>query len=256
MIQHLQRVIDYLFWPLRELKKTKLKKKDHRDSFSRYYVPNVKIKYFNVLIDGKSFFVLPVKNEVKVYEKIIEMSRNNDYTTGNLLEIAYFKENYRLIAIDLSKKLVLLVTWKPSSWSNNVFHHWKIKKNYFWIFAKFCKNLIKMEIQKIVNLLISSENEYSKFAPKNWYVIGSETKGGYWHENQTKFLTSSIESRLCDYSDADVLVKGNINVVEANYNTKMAFKNCAPFRKCRTDINKTFWAEHINTAMPMYNFIE
>ena len=36
-----------------------------------------------------------------------------------------------------------------------------------------------MEIQKIVNLLISSENEYSKFAPKNWYVIGSETKGGY-----------------------------------------------------------------------------
>ena len=99
-----------MFWPLRELKKTKLKKKDHRDSFSRYYVPNVKIKYFNVLIDGKSFFVLPVKNEVKVYEKIIEMSRNNDYTTGNLLEIAYFKENYRLIAIDLSKKLVLLVT--------------------------------------------------------------------------------------------------------------------------------------------------
>ena len=106
-------------------------KKDHRDSFSRYYVPKVKIKYFNVLIDGKSFFVLPVKNEVKAYEKIIEMSRNNDYTTGNLLEIAYFKENYRLIAIDLSKKLVLLVTWKPSSWSNNVFHHWKIKKNNF-----------------------------------------------------------------------------------------------------------------------------
>ena len=95
---------------MRELKKTKLKKKDHRYSFSRYYVPNVKIKYFNVSIDGKSFFVLPIKNEVKAYEKIIEMSRNNDYTTGNLLEIAYFKENYRLIAIDLSKKLVLLVT--------------------------------------------------------------------------------------------------------------------------------------------------
>ena len=119
-------------------------KKDHRDSFSRYYVPNVKIKYFNVLIDRKSFFVLPVKNEVKAYQKIIEMSRNNDYTTGDLLEIAYFKENYRLIAIDLSKKLVLLVTWKPSSWSNNVFHYWKIKRNYFWIFVKFCKNLIKI----------------------------------------------------------------------------------------------------------------
>ena len=82
-------------------------KKDHRDSFSRYYVPNVKIKYFNVLIDGKSFFVLPVKNEVKAYEKIIEMSRNNDYTTGNLLDFAYFKKNYRLITIDLSMQTKL-----------------------------------------------------------------------------------------------------------------------------------------------------
>ena len=36
---------------------------DNRDSFSHYYVPNVEIKYFNVLIDGKSFFDLPVKNE-------------------------------------------------------------------------------------------------------------------------------------------------------------------------------------------------
>ena len=81
--------------------------KDHRDSFSHYYVPNVEIKDFNVLIDGKSFFDLPVKNEEEAYEKIIEMSRNNDYTTGNLLDFAYFKENYRLIAIDLSKQTKL-----------------------------------------------------------------------------------------------------------------------------------------------------
>ena len=47
---------------------------------------------------------MPVKNEEEAYEKIIEMSRNNDYTTGNLLDFAYFKENYRLIAIDLSKQ--------------------------------------------------------------------------------------------------------------------------------------------------------
>ena len=81
--------------------------KDYRDSFSHYYVPNVEIKDFNVLIDGKSFFDLPVKNEEEAYEKIIEMSRNNDYTTGNLLDFAYFKENYRLIAIDLSKQTKL-----------------------------------------------------------------------------------------------------------------------------------------------------
>ena len=53
-------------------------KKDHRDSFSRYCVPNVEIKDFNVWIDGKSFFDLPVKNEEEAYEKIIEMSGNNE----------------------------------------------------------------------------------------------------------------------------------------------------------------------------------
>ena len=82
-------------------------KKDYRDSFSHYYVPKVEIKDFSVLIDGKSFFDLPVKNEEEAYEKIIEMSNNNDYTTGNLLDFAYFKENYRLIAIDLSKQTKL-----------------------------------------------------------------------------------------------------------------------------------------------------
>ena len=82
-------------------------KKDRRDSFSHYYVSNVEIKDFNVIIDGKSFFDLPVKNKEEAYEKIIEMSRNNDYTTGNLLDFAYFKENYRLIAIDLSKQTKL-----------------------------------------------------------------------------------------------------------------------------------------------------
>ena len=76
----------------------------NRDSFSNYYVPGVEIKDFNVLIDGKSFFDLPVKNEEEQYEKIIEMSRNNDYTSGNLLDFSYFKKNYRLIAIDLSKQ--------------------------------------------------------------------------------------------------------------------------------------------------------
>ena len=76
---------------------------DNRHSFSLYYLPNVEMKDFNVLIDGKSFFDLPVKNEGETYEKIIEMSNNNDYTTGNLLDFAYFKKNYKLIAIDLSK---------------------------------------------------------------------------------------------------------------------------------------------------------
>ena len=64
--------------------------RDYRNSFSHYYVPDAKIIDFNVLIDGKSFFDLPVKNEDEAYEKIIEMSNNNERTTGNLLDLGYF----------------------------------------------------------------------------------------------------------------------------------------------------------------------
>ena len=79
---------------------------DSRYFFSNYHVPKVRINDFNVLIDGKSFFDLSVKNE-EAYEKIIDMSNNNDYATGNLLPFAYSKENYKLIAIDLSKQAKL-----------------------------------------------------------------------------------------------------------------------------------------------------
>ena len=80
---------------------------DSRYSYSNYYVPKVKINDFNVLIDGKSFFDLPVKNEEEDYEKIIDMSNNNDYITGNLLDFAYFKKHYKLIPIDLSNQTKL-----------------------------------------------------------------------------------------------------------------------------------------------------
>ena len=60
------------------------------------------------------------------------------------------------------------------------------------------------------------------------------------HENPIKFLTNSLESSICDYSDAYILVTGNINVVGGNNNTKVAFKNGAPFRKCRIELNETF----------------
>ena len=115
-----------------------------------------------------------------------------------------------------------------------------------------------METQKIVNLLNGSDNENSKFATKKWYIIDSESNGNYSHHNPIKFLTKSIESSLCDYSDAYILVTGNINVTGGDANTKLAFKNCAPFLDCRTEINDTFvdYADFINITMPMYNLIE
>ena len=76
-------------------------------SFSKYYVPNIQIKDFNVLIDGKSFFDMQMKNGEETYEQIIEMKRSNDYTTGNLLDYEYFSKHYKLIAIDLSKQIEL-----------------------------------------------------------------------------------------------------------------------------------------------------
>ena len=67
---------------------------DSRYSCSHYYVPKVETNDFNVLIDWKGFFDLPVKNEEEAYEKIIEMSNNNDYTMTLLilLDFGYLKK--------------------------------------------------------------------------------------------------------------------------------------------------------------------
>ena len=71
-------------------------KNDCRYSFSHYYVPSLQIKYFNVLIDGKRFFDLPIKNEDEFYEKIIDMSNNNVYTTGNSLDFCLLQRKLQI----------------------------------------------------------------------------------------------------------------------------------------------------------------
>ena len=90
---------------------------------------------------------------------------------------------------------------------------------------------------------------------KKWYIIDSESKSNYLPNNDVKFLTSSLESSLCDYSDAYILVTGNINVTGGDANTKVAVENWAPFQKCKKEVNETFVddAKQINIAMPMYN---
>ena len=81
----------------------KMRKTEHL--FQSINTPKVEIKDFNVLIDGKIFFDVPVKNKEKAYEKIIKISKNNDYTTGNLLDYEYFSQHYKLIVIDLCKQI-------------------------------------------------------------------------------------------------------------------------------------------------------
>ena len=74
------------------------------DSFSKYYMPLVKIKHFNVLIDKKPFFDQSVKNKKETYEKLVEISRNNDCTTGHLLDFLYHQKYYKLISLYLSRQ--------------------------------------------------------------------------------------------------------------------------------------------------------
>ena len=100
-------LIDPTFTKFNRLFVLSFENENDRASFSKYYVPHVQIKDFNVLIDGKSFFDMPIKNYEETYEQIIEMPRNNDYTTGNLLDYEYSSTHYKLIGIGLSKQIEL-----------------------------------------------------------------------------------------------------------------------------------------------------
>ena len=125
-----------------------------------------------------------------------------------------------------------------------------------------------METQKILNLLNGCDNENWKLATKKWYVFDSKSKGNYSKDDPIQFLTKSLESSLCDYPEAYILVTGNITVkrrndadiddVELGLITQLLFKNCSPFKDCRTEINDTFVdnIDFINIAMPMYNLSE
>ena len=93
---------------------------------------------------------------------------------------------------------------------------------------------------------------------KKLYVIDSQTtKDNYKQGDAIKFETETLKSSLCDFSNAFILVTGNVTV-NASDDTDVTFKNCAPFSTCKTVINDVFVdrAEHIYIAMPMYNLIE
>ena len=124
-----------------------------------------------------------------------------------------------------------------------------------------------MEYQKIANLIDDyASNQPPKFRARNWVEINDESRGAYNVNSQIKFKTTMLKSSLCDYSDAYILVKGNINVNNTtaqgaaanNTNKKVIFKNCARFTNCISEINNTQIdnAKYIDIVMPMYNLIE
>ena len=119
-----------------------------------------------------------------------------------------------------------------------------------------------MKNLKIANLLNNSDNESSKLATRKWYIINDQNNGQYGSGNENdstiKFETKVIKPNLCDYSDAYILVTGDIKVADVAANTKVAFKNCTPFTRCVTHINDEHveTAENLDIIMPMYNLIQ
>ena len=102
---NLNYLIDPTFNKVNRLFVLSFENEEDRTSSSKYYTPKVEIKDFNVIIDGKRFFDVPVKNKEEAHENIIEISKNNDNTNGNILDYEYFSKNYKLVAIELSKQI-------------------------------------------------------------------------------------------------------------------------------------------------------
>ena len=105
---NLNYLIDPTFSNVNRLFVLSFENEDDRTSYYKYYLPNVEIKNYNVLIDGNAFFELPIKNIEETYEKITQITDHSGYyTRGNLLDYEYFKEHYKLIAFDLIKQIEL-----------------------------------------------------------------------------------------------------------------------------------------------------
>ena len=117
-------------------------------------------------------------------------------------------------------------------------------------------------------MIDGASNQPFIFRTKNWVEMNDESRGTYNVNSQIKFKTTMLKSSLCDYSDAYILVKGKITITgrEADVATRraderdkgVAFKNCAPFTNCISEINNTQAdnAKYIDIVMPMYNLIE
>ena len=134
-----------------------------------------------------------------------------------------------------------------------------------------------MEYQKIANLLDSASNKSSKLRTRNWVEINDDIRAAYSRNKQIRFKTAMLRSILCDYSDAYILVKGNLTVnnnagagTAANNNNIniiliitiiiiiLIFKNSAQFTNCISKINNIQIdnAEYIDIVMSMHNLIE
>ena len=121
-----------------------------------------------------------------------------------------------------------------------------------------------MECQKIINFLDNTPNQLTKVRTKNWVERNDDSRGTYNTNSQIKFQNSTLNSSLCDYSDAYILVSVTIIVpiiataANPNIRKNIIVKNCAPFTDCISEIDNTQLdnAKDTDLVMAMYNLIE
>ena len=119
-----------------------------------------------------------------------------------------------------------------------------------------------MEYQKITNLLGNASDKFPRFITKKWIEVHDQSGEIYNTNKQIRFKTSMLRSDLCDYSEAYIVVKGDITVEGANNkiieNKLLAFKNNAPFISCISKMNDVLIEneEDLDIVMPMYNLLE
>ena len=106
--RYLNHLINPSFQGVNRLFVLSFENENDRTLHSNYYLPKVEIKAYSVMIDGKNIFDQPINSDLQTYENIRKIATGeDDYTTVCLLNYSYFKENYKMIAIDLNKQQVL-----------------------------------------------------------------------------------------------------------------------------------------------------
>ena len=115
-----------------------------------------------------------------------------------------------------------------------------------------------MESQKITNVSDHKDEDDPKFKTKKWYIINDQNNGQYGEGETIKFSTEILKPFICDYSDAYILVIGEIRVAGGDDNTKAASKNCHPFTRSDIQLNDEHLdtCENLDLIMNMYNLIE
>ena len=119
-----------------------------------------------------------------------------------------------------------------------------------------------MESQKIKNLLDHKDEVYSKYQTKKWYVINDRNNDSYpegdGNDKGIKVDTEVVKPFLCDYADAYILVTGDTAIIGGDGNTRVAFKNCHLFTKCKMHLNDEHVedSDNLDIMMNMYNLIE